>query len=97
MNLSDFLAQSVCQRFDTVSEWGFYMLRKKMDGCTMMLFSVHGFFAEVLLDGSGETLAVNGYAFGEMPLEYYQMVDTLNPFMKAATPNTEILGDLQVN
>jgi hypothetical protein len=96
MKLRDFLAQPVCQRFDTVSEWGFYMLRKKIKGRTMMLFAVHGFFAEVLLDDSGEMVAVNGYAFGEMPLEYYQMVDALNPFMKAAKPNSEILGGLEV-
>jgi hypothetical protein len=95
MNLEKFNAQTLSEKYDSLCSWGFYMFRRSMGSTTVALFSVHSFFAEVIINTKDSTLIeVRPYSSEELPLEYYRQVNIDAPFVSVGTPTAQLIESL---
>ena len=49
MKLEEFRAMDLDRRCDAIWEWGFYVSRQKTNTINAVLYSINGFFAEMIL------------------------------------------------
>lgn len=49
MTLEQFRSLDLDKRIEAVWEWGFYVSRNKTENINKVLYSIHGFFAEMIL------------------------------------------------
>lgn len=49
MNLEEFREMDLDRRCDAIWEWGFYVSRQKTNTINAVLYSINGFFAEMIL------------------------------------------------
>lgn len=84
MTLAEFKALDLDQRCEAIWEWGFYISRHRKDNTNKVLYSVNGFFAEMILDVEDnriiDVIAFDKINIFEQP-EYFIKND--NPFIKA--------------
>jgi hypothetical protein len=60
------------------------MLRSQVADNTVVLFAVHDFFAEVVLDGrSAELLKVNAFLPEQLPLPFFRIFQSERPILSA--------------
>lgn len=50
MTLEQFKSLDLDKRIEAVWEWGFYVSRNKTENINKVLYSIHGFFAEMILN-----------------------------------------------
>ena len=83
MGLAEFNALDLDHRCDAIWEWGFYISRNKTDQLTKVLYSMNGFFAEMIIGGK-ENKVIDVSAFEKISQEeqpgYFIKND--NPFIR---------------
>jgi hypothetical protein len=97
MELTEFMAMSQANRYETIWEWGYFLFNRKRDGINTVVFFVNGYFAEMKMRiENGTIVSIMGFSIEAMPDEYHKLLPAENPFFASAVPHSEMLAPLTV-
>lgn len=92
MNSDAFKKLDLDQRYDYLLEWGFFIGRRATPELNMALYSLNGYFAEMILDGkSGRIENVIVHSKIDNALQQLYRISPDNPFVKAGQRSDAVL------
>jgi hypothetical protein len=95
MNLKTFNDLTLAEKYDVICSWGFFMIRNRAGNTTTALFSIHDFFAEIVISRTDCNLtSVMSYTNETLPLSYYQKINFESPFLSGNVPTSEVIQSL---
>ncbi|PBQ32427.1 hypothetical protein CNR22_11815 [Sphingobacteriaceae bacterium] len=85
MVLAEFNKLDFDHRCDAIWEWGFYISRNKTDEVTKVLYSLNGFFAEMVIRSvDNKIMEVNGFEKVNQDEQTGYFIKNDNPFMRVS-------------
>jgi hypothetical protein len=91
MTLAEFNALDLEHRCEAIWEWGFYLSRHKTPTSNKVLYSLNGFFAEMVIRLEDNTITdVNGFNNPESVELPSYFIKSDNPFIKASSGKPDI-------
>jgi hypothetical protein len=91
MTLSEFNALDLERRCEAIWEWGFYLSRHKTETTNKVLYSLNGFFAEMIIRlEDSKIIDVSGFNNREVVELPSYFIKSDNPFIKASSGKSDI-------
>lgn len=85
MVLAEFNRLDFEHRCDAIWEWGFYISRSKTDELTKVLYSLNGFFAEMVIRAEdNKIIEVNAFEKVNQEEQSDYFIKNDNPFMRVS-------------
>lgn len=86
MTLEQFNSLDLEKRTEAIWEWGFFVSRNKTETINNVLYSIHGFFAEMSLDVvNNSVLEIRGITKPDEIQQNSYFIRNNNPFIQIAT------------
>ncbi|WP_317898852.1 hypothetical protein [Aurantibacillus circumpalustris] len=83
MTLAEFNALDLDHRCEAIWEWGFYISRNKTDKINKVLYSLNGFFAEMVLHiEDNQVTEVNAFEKVDQSIQPGYFIKNDNPFIR---------------
>lgn len=83
MTLAEFRKLDLDHRCEAIWEWGFYISRNKTDKINKVLYSLNGFFTEMVLSiEDNKVIEVNAFEKLDQTVQPGYFIKNDNPFIK---------------
>jgi hypothetical protein len=83
MTLVEFRELDLDHRCEAIWEWGFYISRNKTDKINKVLYSLNGFFTEMVLSiEDNKVIEVNAFEKVDLTVQPGYFIKNDNPFIK---------------
>ena len=85
MTLAEFNALDLDRRCEAIWEWGFYISRNKTDKINKVLYSLNGFFTEMVLRlEDNKIIEVNAFEKVDQTIQPGYFIKNDNPFIRTS-------------
>jgi hypothetical protein len=90
MTLSEFNTQSLNRRAETIWEWGYFISTHKRGGINTVLYSLNGFFAELLIRISdNKVLEIKSLTRTQIAEQYMDCIERKKSFLLASVTRNQ--------